>query len=134
MPLILLLASDDSRELKAAARGLIQLGERRALKPLGHALARGSDSDGLNVLLAAYQSLGGNTLQPLLAAAENPKPWVREFAAHKLREQHPAAGVAHFAKLLANPQRAEQAAMVLRRMSTDEARSALRAQGWPENW
>lgn len=134
LPLIKLLASDDSRELKAAARGLIQLGDRRALKPLGHALARGSDSDGLNVLLAAYESLGGNTLQPLLAAAENPKPWVRDFAAHKLREQHPAAGVAHFAKLLANPQRAEQAAMVLRRMSTDEARSALRAQGWPENW
>ncbi|MHB8995540.1 MAG: HEAT repeat domain-containing protein [Armatimonadota bacterium] len=134
LPLIKLLASDDSRELKAAAQGLVQLGDRRALKPLGQALARGSDSKGLNVLLTAYQSLGGNTLQPLLAAAENPKPWVRDFAAHKLREQHPAESVAHFAKLLQSPQRAEQAAMVLRRMSTDEARAALQAHGWPENW
>jgi HEAT repeat protein len=134
LPLIKLLASDDSRELKAAAQGLMQIGDRRALKPLGQALARGSDSDGLNVLLTAYQSLGGNTLQPLLAAAENPKPWVRDFAAHKLREQHPAESVAHLARLLTNPQRAEQAAMVLRRMGTDEARAALRTHGWPEDW
>lgn len=134
-PLLKLLASDDSREVDAAAQGLMQTGDRRALKPLGDALARGgSDSGGLAALLTAYQTLGGDTLQPLLAAAANPKPWVRSFAASKLREQHPAEGVAHFAKLLADPKQAEQAALVLREIATDEAKAALRAHGWPEYW
>ncbi|MEN6641072.1 MAG: HEAT repeat domain-containing protein [Armatimonadia bacterium] len=134
LPLIRLLQTGDSRAVKAATPALAQTGDKRALQPLAQALARGSDTDGLNMLLTAYQGLGGNTLQPLLAAASNPDPWVRDFAAHKLREQHPAEGVAHFSKLLAIPERAEQAALVLRRMATDEAKAALRARGWPEDW
>jgi HEAT repeat protein len=134
LPLIKLLASDDEREVLAAARGLMQTGDKRALKPLGEALARGSDTEGMGVLLTAYQSLGGDTLQPLLAAGENADPSVRCFAAHKLGEQHPVEGVAHFTPLLANPQRSEQAAEVLRYMGTDGAKAALRAHGWPEDW
>lgn len=134
LPLISLLETGDSRAVKAAAPALAQIGDKRALQPLAQALARGSDSDGLDKLLAAYEALGGDTLRPLLAAASNPDPWVRDFAAHRLREQHPAEGVAHFSKQLNDPQRAEQAALVLRRMATDEAKASLQAHGWPENW
>lgn len=134
-PLISLLAVDDSRAMAAAARGLAQIGDKRALTPLAAALVRGSnDSGSLDVLLKAYQSLGGDTLEPLLAAAQSLEPWMRDFAANKLGDQHPAEAVAYFSKLLADPQRGEQAAQVMRRLGTDEAKAALRAHGWPEDW
>lgn len=135
LPLIKLLKSGDSPEVKAAARSLMKVRDRRALEPLGQALIRGaSDTEGLGLLLTAYETLGGNTLMPLLAAADNPEPHVRDFAACKLGEKHAAEGAAHFARLLNDPQRAEQAGLVLRRMATPEARAALRAHGWPDYW